>query len=52
MVMRTFHTLLKDVTKDIIEEGRHIFPTNLLKVIRLVEKCTVSELVPLEKLNT
>ena len=52
MVMRPFHPLLKDTTKDIIEAGIRILPINMLKVIGLGEKCTVIYLAPPEQLNT
>ena len=44
MITIPFHPLLKDATKHIREAGRHISPTNLLKVSGLGENITVSDL--------
>ena len=52
MVVRPFHPLLKDATKEIIKAGRRILPKNLLKVSGLGEKLTVSDLTKPEKPNT
>ena len=46
MVTRPFHPLLKDTKKHIREAGRCISPTNVLKVIGLGDKITVSDLAP------
>ena len=52
MVMIPFHPLMKDARKEIREVGRYISPTNLLKVISLGEKRTISDFAPPEQTNT
>ena len=51
-VMRPFHQLLKDSTKEIREAGISLLPTNLLRLIRLGENCTASNLAPPDHPNT
>ena len=52
MIMRPFHLLLKDATKDIRESRRRISPTNLFKVIVLGENGIVSDLTPPDPTNS
>ena len=51
-VMRPLHPLMKDSTKEIREAGISLLPTHLLKVIRLEENCTASNLAPPDQPNT
>ena len=52
MVIRLFHPLLRDATKDIREAGRNIPPMNILKVSGLGDNITVSDLAQPYQPNT
>ena len=52
MVMRKFHPLLRDATKDTRDAGRLISLTNLLKVSGLGDKMTISDSAPPYQYNT
>ena len=51
-VMRPFHQLLKDSTKEIREAGISLLPTNLLKVSSFGENSTFSNLSPPDQPST
>ena len=51
MVTITFHPLLKDAKNNIREDGRRIYPTNILKVSGLGDKITSRDIAPIDQPN-